>query len=143
MSAGPPDLAAQALHALRGDALLAALSRRGRTGERPEDLLLDLGLLSSRDYALELAVRTHTAYLGLRGFLLDERLLLYVPLALATEQRVCPLVIVGDSLKLASAYLDPDLSLVRQRFPQLELELVLSPRDEILEVLRDVSYAAR
>ncbi len=124
-------------------ALRAALERRARPGERPEELLFDLGLLSSRDYALELAMRSGVPYLGLRGFLVDERLLLYVPLAVATAERVCPVVMIGDSLKVASAFLDPDLGTVRERFPRLELEVVVSPRDEVLEALRDVSFAAR
>jgi len=130
-------------YALEGEALLAALSVRARPGERPQELLFDLGLLSSRDFALELAVLSGTPYLGLRGFLVDERLLLYLPLALALTERVCPLVLVGDSLKIASAFLEPDLTSVRARFPRLDLDIVLAPRDEIIEALRDVSYAAR
>ena len=62
--------------ALEGEALLAALSVRARPGERPQELLFDLGLLSSRDFALELAVRSGTPYLGLRGFLSTNDLLL-------------------------------------------------------------------
>ncbi|HEY8705094.1 MAG TPA: hypothetical protein VIL98_10085 [Gaiellaceae bacterium] len=128
---------------LEGEALLAALSARARPGERPEELLFDLGLLASRDYALELAMRSNMPYLGLRGFLVDERLLLYITLSVAAAERVCPVVMVGDSLKVASAFRDPDLTSVRSRFPRLDLELVLSPRDEILQALRDVSFAAR
>ena len=130
-------------HELEGDALRAALAERTRPGERPEEKLFDLGLLSSREFALELAARSGLPYLGLRGFLVDERLLLYVPQLVALAERVCPIVMVGDSLKLASAYLEPDLDSVRSRFPRLDLELVISPRDEILEALRDVSITTR
>ena len=72
---------------------------------------------------------------GLRGFVPDEKLFLYVPVTLAQRERICPLVLVGDSLKLATAYLDPDLSYVRGRFPHLELELVIAARSEILAAL--------
>ena len=130
-------------HELEGDALRAALAERARPGERPEEKLFDLGLLSSREFALELAARSGLQYLGLRGFLVDERLLLYVPQLVALAERVCPIVMVGDSLKLASAYLEPDLDSVRSRFPRLDIELVISSRDEILEALRDVSITTR
>ena len=121
--------------ALHSEALLGALSPRTRPGERPEEVLLDLGVVSDRDFALELALRAELPLVGLRGFVPDEKLFLYVPVTLAQRERICPLVLVGDSLKLATAYLDPDLSYVRGRFPHLELELVIAARSEILAAL--------
>ena len=132
---------APALRTVQGLALLDELARKARPGERAEEILFDLGLVTDRDFALELALRTETPYVGLRGFDPDERLFLYLPLRLAFSERVCPLVLVGDSLKVASAYLDPDLTSVERRFPHLELELVLSPRSEILEALQKVQRA--
>lgn len=128
----------QALHAR---ALLAALGRRGRPGERPEEVLLDLGIVSDRDLALELSFVSGRPLVGLRDFMPDERLFLYVPLPLAQSQRVCPLVLVEDSLKVASAFLDPDLGPVRERFPNLRIEVVIAARDEILEALHRVAAA--
>lgn len=121
------------------EALFDSLERRARPGERGEELLLDLGAVDEREFALELAVRSGRRYTGLRGFIPDPRLFLYVPLATALAERVCPLVLVEDSLKVASAYLDPDLLAVETRFPNLELELVLAPRSEILDALRFVA----
>ena len=115
------------------------LARRARPGERPEEALLDLGLLDDRDFALELAFRSGLPYGGLRGFIPDPQLFLYVPVATAVTQRVCPLVLVDESLKLASAYLDPDLLAVSTRFPNLDLDLVIVPRDELLDALRLVA----
>jgi hypothetical protein len=121
--------------ALHSDALLGALTPRTRPGERPEEVLLDLGIVSDRDFALELSLRAELPMVGLREFVPDEKLFLYLPVSVAQRERVCPLVLVGDSLKLASAYLDPDLSYVRGRFPHLELELVIAARGEILAAL--------
>lgn len=121
-----------------GDAVLRALLRRS-AGGRVEERLLDLGLVDERDLALELAASSGRPFNGLRGFRPDPALFLYVPLALALQERVCPLLLVGDSLKIASAYLDPDLSSVRGRFPNLELDLVVGARSEILAALRSVS----
>jgi hypothetical protein len=120
---------------LHSEALLGALGPRTRPGERPEEVLLDLGIVSDRDFALELSLRAGLPMSGLRGFVPDEKLFLYVPVSLAQRERVCPLVLVGSSLKLATAYLDPDLSYVRSRFPHLELELVVAARSEILAAL--------
>lgn len=118
------------------DGLLDVLATR--PGERPEDVLLDLKLVDERDLALSLAFRSGRAFAGLRDFEPDHRLFLYVPLHVAQRERVVPLVLVGDSLKIASAYLDPDLGFLRQRFPNLHLELVVSPRRELLEALQRV-----
>ncbi len=126
---------------LQSDALLEALGRSARPGERPEELLLDLGLADEREFALGLALRSGRQFEGLRGLIPDERLFLYVPVAKAVAERVCPLVLVDDSLKIASAYLDPDLSAVASRFPNLELDLVVAARSEILDALRFVAPA--
>lgn len=131
--------AAAEAQSLQARALLAALARRSRPGERPEDVLLDLGIVSDRDFALELSYVSDLPLVGLRDFVPDERLFLYVPLNVAQSQRVCPIVLVGDSLKIATAYLDPDLASVRERFPNLRLELTVAARDEILAALRHVT----
>jgi hypothetical protein len=128
-------VAGQHQRALHSEALLGALLPRTRPGERAEELLLDLGVVSDRDFALELSLRAELPMVGLRGFVPDEKLFLYLPVSVAQRERICPLVLVGDSLKLASAYLDPDLSYVRGRFPHLELELVVAARGEILAAL--------
>jgi hypothetical protein len=130
--------------ALRGDdtrqatlsALLDALA--ARPGERAEDVLLDLHLVDERRLAVALALRSGRRFEGLRGLEPDPRLFLYVPLVLAERERVVPLVLVGDTLTLASAYLDPSLDPFRERFPHLDVELVISPRSEILDALRRV-----
>lgn len=109
-----------------------------RPGERAEDVLLDLKLADDRTLALTLAMRSGRRFEGLRGFEADARLFLYLPLALARRERVLPIVLVGDALMVASAYLDPDLSYLDERFPRLRLELVVAPRSEILEALRSV-----
>ena len=121
------------------EAMVKALGRRSRPGERPEEKLLDLCVVDERELALELSASSGRPFTGLRGFVPDPALFLYVPVATAVQERVCPLLLVGDSLKLASAYLDPDLLSVRTRFPNLELDLVVSPRSEILEALRLVA----
>ena len=127
------------VRALQAEAVLDVLERSARPGERPEETLLDRGLVDDRELALELSLRSGLPYAGLRGFIPDPKLFLYVPVATAVAQRVCPLVLVDDSLKLASAYLYPDLLAVRMRFPNLDLDLVIVPRDELLDALRLVA----
>jgi Type II secretion system (T2SS), protein E, N-terminal domain len=124
---------------LEQDALFESLARRARPGERPEELLFDLRLVDESDYAHELAGRSGRRFTGLRSFEPDLRLFAYLPLAVAMRERVCPLVLIGDSLKLASAFLDPDLSYVGRRFPSLQLELAIAPRSEIIEALNRVA----
>ena len=121
-------------------ASLAALldAVHARPGERPEDVLLDLGLVDERRLAFALARRGGRAYEGLRGVAPDHRLFLYLPLALAQRERVVPLRLDGQGLVVATAFLDPDLRLVEERFPSLPVTLVLSPRHEILGALRRV-----
>jgi hypothetical protein len=81
--------------------------------------------------ALALALETGMEYTGLRGFDPDPKLFHYVPVTLAARERVVPVVLVGDTLKVASARPDPDLSLVRSRFPYVTVDIVLAPATEI------------
>ena len=140
MSEGAPPGSVEAeAQRLQTDAILRSLERRARPAARPEEELLDLGLVDERSFALELALRSGRRFTGLRGFHPDPKLFLYVPVQTAIDERVCPLVLVHDSLKVASAYADPDLLAVETRFPGLALELVVSPRSEILDALRFVA----
>jgi hypothetical protein len=106
-----------------------------RPGERPEDVLLDLGLVDDHALALALAVRSGRPFTGLEAVALDHRLFLYVPLHVAQRERVCPLRLAEGRLTIAAAYLDPDLRHVEERFPSLDLELTVAPRREVLEAL--------
>jgi hypothetical protein len=124
---------------LQDEAVFDSLARRARPGERPEELLFDLQLIDEHDFAHELAARSGRPFTGLRGFAADPRLFAYVPLPIAMRERVCPLVLIGDSLKLASAFVDPDLSYVARRFPSLQLELAIAPRSEVIETLNRVA----
>ena len=130
---------ASAAGSLQESAILESLARRARPGERPEELLFDLGLLDERDVALELSARSGRPFAGLRDFVPDPRLFVYLPVPIAMRERVCPLVLIGDSLKIASAFLDPDLSYLERRFPNLSVELTIAPRSEILEALNTVT----
>lgn len=106
-----------------------------RPGERPEEALLDLGLVDDRRLALSLAIRTGRRFEGLRGLEPDPHLFLYVPLSVARRERLVPLSLDDDTLIVASAFVDPDLGYVTGRFPNLRVELVLSPRNEILHAV--------
>lgn len=88
--------------------------------------------------ALETALRHGLPYTGLRGFTPDPRLFHYVPLAYAVQQRIVPMVLVGDTLKLASAVPTPDLSLLTRRFPYVGVDIVIAPGPEIDQVLERV-----
>lgn len=136
----PEILAPQTLNDTRRAALeglLDALS--ARPGERAEDVLLDLELIDDERLALALALRSGLPYQGLRGFVPDNRLFLYFPLAVARAQRILPLVLIDDTLTLATAFVDADLAVLRERFPNLRLTIVISPRREILEALTHVA----
>ena len=128
--------------ALASAAVLRALRNNGRPGERPEEVLLDLGLVSEHDLALELALASQRPFCGLRGFSPDPRLFLYLPVHVALRERLCPLVMIGDSMKLATAFIDPDLTYLTERFPKLELELVVATRGDILGALEYVARRA-
>jgi hypothetical protein len=86
--------------------------------------------------ALELAMRSGLPFTGLRDFDCDPKLFHYVPLPMAVAQRVVPVVIVGDTLKVASAGPNPDISLLRRRFPALTVDIVIAPGREIDAVLQ-------
>jgi hypothetical protein len=85
--------------------------------------------------ALDIALRNGLPYTGLREFEPDPRLFHYVPLSFAVQNHVLPLLIVGDTLKVACAAPDVDLSLLRTRFPALAVDIVIAPGPEIDRVL--------
>jgi Type II secretion system (T2SS), protein E, N-terminal domain len=120
-------------------AIVESLARRARPGERPEELLFDLGLLDEQDFALEIASAAGRPFSGLRDFVPDPRLFVYLPVPIAVRERVCPLVLTGSSLRVASAFLDPDLSQLERRFPSLAVDLGIAPRSEILAALNRVT----
>lgn len=115
---------------------VSALSRPLRPGERPEERLLSLGLLSDRDLALQLAERSGFDMVGLRGLELDPRLFHYVPLDVCERELIVPVAVDADRLTVATAFLDPDLGLVSERFPRLPVDLVIAPHGEVVEALR-------
>ena len=85
--------------------------------------------------ALDVALQHGLPYTGLRDFELDERLFHYVPMPFAVQHRILPLLIVGDTLKVACAAPDPDLTLLKTRFPYLAVDIVIAPGPEIDRVL--------
>lgn len=85
--------------------------------------------------ALDIALRHGLPYTGLRDFEPDVRLFHYVPLPFATQHHIVPLLIVGDTLTVASATPNPDLSLLKTRFPYLGVDIVIAPGPEIDRVL--------
>jgi hypothetical protein len=91
--------------------------------------------LDSSQAALDVALRHGLPYTGLREFDADQRLFHYVPLQYAVQHRILPMLIVGDTLKIASATPEPDLSLLRTRFPYLAVDIVIAPGPEIDRVL--------
>ena len=91
--------------------------------------------LDSSQAALDVALRSGLPYTGLREFDADPRLFHYVPLQYAVQHRILPMLIVGDTLKIASAVPDPDLSLLTTRFPYLAVDIVIAPGPEIDRVL--------
>jgi hypothetical protein len=93
---------------------------------------------AAASHPLELALRYGLRYSGLRDVTLDARLLLYVPLDLCEREMVLPLGASDESLELATAFPDPDLTLVQTRFPALAIELVFAPVERIAELLDDL-----
>jgi hypothetical protein len=85
--------------------------------------------------ALDLALRAGLPFSGLRDFHPDPRLFRYVPLSWAVQQRIVPMLVVGDTLKVASPRADPDVSLIHTRFPYLAVDIVIAPGNEIDLVL--------
>jgi hypothetical protein len=90
---------------------------------------------ADRDQALELALATNRPFTGLRDFTPDPKLFRYLPVAVAREQQVVPLLLVGDTLKIASAAADPDLQVLSSRFPALAVDIVIAPAAEIAAAL--------
>jgi hypothetical protein len=90
---------------------------------------------AARD-ALASALDQGMEYTGLRGFTPDPKLFHYLPAALAAREGVVPVILVGDTLKIASARPHPDLSLIRTRFPYLQLAIVMAPITEIEQALQ-------
>lgn len=119
-----------------GGANVEDLTRPLAPGERPEERLLSLGLMSDRDLAIQLAERSGLDMVGLRGLALDPRLFHYLPLDICERERVVPIDVDADRLTVATAFLEPDLSLVEQRFPALPVELQIAPHGEVREALR-------
>lgn len=91
--------------------------------------------------ALAVALAAGIEFTGLRDFTPDPRLFAYVPATLASRECVVPVILVGDTLKVASARADPDLSLVRSRFPYVTLDIVAAPASEIEAALRRLPAA--
>jgi hypothetical protein len=85
--------------------------------------------------ALDVALQHHLPYTGLRDFEPDPKLFHYVSITYAVQHRVVPLLVVGDTLKVAASRPDPDLSLLRTRFPYLAVDIVIAPAPEIDRVL--------
>ena len=78
-----------------------------RPGERPEEILVDLGLVDDRRLALSLAFHSGRRFEGLRDVAVDHRLFLYLPLSLAQRERVVPLVLFDGTLVIASRVARP------------------------------------
>lgn len=97
-----------------------------------------VGIPGHRHDALELAHRSGRMFVGLRGHVPDPKLFAYIPAELALRERVLPLIFEDGTLRVAVATSEPDLSLVRVRYPNLELELVCAPADEIRTALDQV-----
>ena len=89
--------------------------------------------------ALALALSVGLPYCGLRGFEPDPRLFSYLPPDEAARARLVPLMLVADTLRVASPTPEADISYLRQRFPNLEIELVIAPADEVDQVLAMVT----
>ncbi|UGS38892.1 GspE/PulE/PilB domain-containing protein [Capillimicrobium parvum] len=89
--------------------------------------------------AMAVALEAGLGYTGLRGFEPDPKLFHYLPPTLASRERAVPVILVGDRLKVASSRPDPDLTLVRQRFPYLTVDIVIAPAVEIERALQRAS----
>lgn len=87
--------------------------------------------------ALDVALQHRLPYTGLRDFEPDAKLFHYLPISYALQHRIVPLLVVGDTLKVAASLPDPDLSLLRTRFPYLTVDIVIAPGSEIDRVLED------
>lgn len=88
-----------------------------------------------RDRAVDLSLRSGTPFWSLRGLRPDGRLFLYLPLEVAERELAFPVALEGDWLTVAVAELEPDLTVVAERFPRLHVELVIASRGELIEAL--------
>lgn len=88
--------------------------------------------------AVGIALAHDLPYTGLRDFSVDARLWRYVPVGLALRERIIPLTLIGDELKIACGRPDPDLSSLTTHFPRLRVGLVIAPEEEIDAILADV-----
>ncbi|MDP2709736.1 MAG: hypothetical protein Q8O56_00835 [Solirubrobacteraceae bacterium] len=94
-------------------------------------------------HALDLALRYGMRYSSLREIELDPRLLIYVPLDVCEREKVVPVTVAGDVLEIATAFPEPDLELIQQRFPALAIELVFAPARRIDELHAELREAVR
>jgi hypothetical protein len=81
--------------------------------------------------ALELALQYGMRYSGLREVEVDPRLLLYVPLDVCERLEIVPIAIGEHAIEVATASVEPHMEFVGERFPGLEIELVLAPIERI------------
>jgi hypothetical protein len=88
-----------------------------------------------RHDALALSFELGRMFVGLRGHEPDPSLFSYVPADVARREQLLPISLEGSNLRIASASANPDLSVVRVRYPHLQLELVSAPADEIAMAL--------
>jgi len=88
-----------------------------------------------RHEALQLSFELGRMFVGLRGHQPDPSLFSYVPQDLARREQLLPISLDGSTLRIAGATANPDLSLVRVRYPHLQLELVSAPANEIMTAL--------
>jgi hypothetical protein len=88
-----------------------------------------------RHEALEVALKSNTPYTGLRDFTPDPKLFHYLPATLARSEQVVPVLLIGDSLKVACARPDPDLDVITHRFPALTVDIVIASAAEIAAAL--------
>lgn len=88
------------------------------------------------DDALRIALQSGLPYTGLRDFEIDPRLLRYVPLRVATEEQIVPVVLIANTLTIAAPRPQPDLTTVRKHFPHLGIDVVIAPATEIAAALR-------
>ena len=93
--------------------------------------------------ALEIAIEARLPYVGLRDVAVDETLLHYLPLSLALREQVAPVVLVDDTLTVATVRPSPDLEQVARRFPRLSIALVVAPADEIVALLESFADEAQ
>lgn len=83
------------------------------------------------DEGLRIAMENGLRYSALSDFQVDVRLWRYLPLALALRERVVPVIVIGDTLTIASTRPDPDLTDLHRHFPNLRTEILIAPAPSI------------